>query len=204
MRTLDGCTFLSATDLMRFAACARATTLDLAHMRVTGPDPGDDTEDAALLQKQGDAHEAAHIAHLKEAGRTVMEIERRKLGEKAEATRAALAAGADVVFEGAFLSGNWGGRSDFLERAERPSAIGSFSNNVADTKLKRRADPEHALQLVLYSDLLAEIQRAAPGSRMSNCASAPARRCAWQTILPIHGWRANGWKLSLPIHYRPA
>lgn len=65
MRDLDGRIFLSATDLMRFTGCVHATTLDLAHMRGTGPEPGDDTEDAALLQKQGDAHEAAHLARLK-------------------------------------------------------------------------------------------------------------------------------------------
>ena len=158
MRDLSGRIFLSATDLMRFMGCAHATTLDLAHMRGTGPEPGDDTEDAELLQKQGDAHEAAHLARIKEAGRTVIEIERGKLGENAEATRAALAAGPDVVFQGAFLSGNWGGWSDFLERVETPSALGPFSYEVADTKLKRRADPKHVLQLVLYSDMLAEIQ----------------------------------------------
>ena len=162
MRDLDGRIFLSATDLMRFTACAHATTLDLARMRGMGPAPGDETEDAALLQKQGDAHEAAHLAHLKKAGRTVMEIERGKLGENAEATRVALAAGPDVVFQGAFLSGNWGGWSDFLVRVETPSALGSFSYEVADTKLKRRADPKHVLQLVLYSDLLAEIQGVVP------------------------------------------
>ncbi|MDG1370924.1 MAG: TM0106 family RecB-like putative nuclease [Paracoccaceae bacterium] len=162
MRDLDGRIFLSATDLMRFMGCPHATTLDLAHMSGRGPEPGENTEDAALLQKQGDAHEAAHLEHLKEAGRTVMEIERGKLGENAEATRAALAAGPDVVFQGAFLSGNWGGWSDFLERVENPSALGPFSYEVADTKLKRRADPKHVLQLVLYSDLLTEIQGVAP------------------------------------------
>ncbi|MEP1425855.1 MAG: TM0106 family RecB-like putative nuclease [Tateyamaria sp.] len=162
MRNFNGRTFLSATDLMRFMGCAHATTLDLAHMLGTGPEPGEDTEDAALLQKQGDAHEAAHLARLKEAGRTVFEIERGDLGENAEATRAALAAGQDVVFQGAFLAGNWGGWSDFLERVETPSLLGPFSYEVADTKLKRRADPKHVLQLVLYSDLLAEIQGVAP------------------------------------------
>ena len=162
MRDLDGRIFLSATDLMRFMGCAHATTLDLAHMRGTGPAPGEDTEDAALLQKQGDAHEAAHLARLKEAGCSVMEIERGKLGDNAEATRAALAAGPDVVFQGALLSGNWGGWSDFLERVETPSALGPFSYEVADTKLKRRADPKHVLQLVLYSDLLAEFQGVVP------------------------------------------
>ncbi len=162
MRDLDGRIFLSASDLMRFMGCSHATALDLAHMRGTGPELREDSEDAALLQKQGDAHEAAHLARLKDIGRTVIEIERSGLGNNAEATRAALAMGPDVVFQGAFLSGNWGGWSDFLERVDRPSALGSFSYEVADTKLKRRPHPKHVLQLVLYSDLLTEIQGAAP------------------------------------------
>ncbi|GAU83918.1 superfamily I DNA and RNA helicases and helicase subunits [Bosea sp. BIWAKO-01] len=91
-----------------------------------------------------------------------MEIARGGLARNAETTRAALAAGPEVVFQGAFLSGNWGGWSDFLERVERPSVLGSFSYEVADTKLKRRPHPKHVLQLVLYSDLLTEIQGVAP------------------------------------------
>lgn len=162
MRNFDGRVLFSATDLMRFMCCAHATTLDLAHMRGTAPEPREDTEDAALLQKQGDAHEAAHLARLRDAGRTVIEIERSRLGNNADATRAALAAGPDVVFQGAFLSANWGGWSDFLERVDRPSLLGPFSYEVADTKLKRRPHPKHVLQLVLYSDLLTEVQGAAP------------------------------------------
>ncbi|MBV1869241.1 MAG: TM0106 family RecB-like putative nuclease [Marinosulfonomonas sp.] len=162
MRDLEGRIFLSASDLMRFMGCAHATTLDLAHMRGTGPKPKGDSEDAALLQKQGDAHEAAHLARLKDAGYGVLEIEQGKLAKNAEETKAALAACPDVVFQGAFLSGNWGGWSDFLERVETPSALGSFSYEVADTKLKRSHHPKHVLQLVLYSDLLTEIQGVAP------------------------------------------
>lgn len=162
MRDLDGQILLSASDLMRFMGCAHATTLDLAHMRGNGPEPRADSEDAALLQKQGDTHEAAHLARLNAAGRNMVEIARGNLASDAEATRAALVAGPDVVFQGAFLSGNWGGWSDFLERVERPSALGPFSYEVADTKLKRRPHPKHVLQLVLYSDLLTEVQGAAP------------------------------------------
>jgi len=147
---------------MRFMGCAHATTLDLAFMRGTGPKPREDSEDTALLQKQGDAHEAAHLARLKVAGRGVLEIERKDLAQNAETTRAALVEGNEVVFQGAFLSGKWGGWSDFLERVERPSALGPFSYEVADTKLKRRPHPKHVLQLVLYSDLLTEIQGVAP------------------------------------------
>jgi len=162
MREFGGNILFSATDLMRFMGCAHATQLDLLRMRGEGPEPGQETEDAALLQKQGDAHEAAHLAKLKASGRHVIEIDRGDLPTNAEETRAALATGAEVVFQGAFLAGNWGGWSDFLERIERPSALGPFSYEVADTKLKRQPHPKHLLQLVLYSDLLTEIQGVAP------------------------------------------
>ena len=117
---------LSASDLMRFAGCAHATTLDLAWMAGRGTAPGEDSEDAQLLQRHGDAHEARHLARLKAAGRSVVEIVREgvSLAQGVAATRAALERGADVVFQGALAGGSWGGWSDFLERVERPSALG--------------------------------------------------------------------------------
>ncbi|MGP9789963.1 TM0106 family RecB-like putative nuclease [Roseinatronobacter sp. NSM] len=162
MRNLNGTILFSATDLMRFMGCAHATTLDLMRLRGVGPEPRADSEDAALLQKQGDAHEIAHLERLKTSGRSVVEIARSDLAADAALTRKTLAHGAQVVFQGAFLSNNWGGWSDFLERVERPSTLGPFSYEVADTKLKRRPHPKHVLQLVLYSDLLTEVQGMAP------------------------------------------
>jgi len=162
VRTNGQSILFSATDLMRFVGCAHATTLDLAYMRGAPLSPRKDSEDAALLQRQGDAHEAAHLEKLKVAGNGVIEIERGDLAHNAQETRAALAQGAQVIFQGAFLAGRWGGWSDFLERVERPSLLGAFSYEVTDTKLKRKAHPRHVLQLVLYSDLLAEIQGVMP------------------------------------------
>lgn len=162
MRDLGGKILFSASDLIRFMGCRHATTLDIAYMRGDGPEPNEDSEEAALLQKQGDAHEVAHLTSLKAQGQRVIEINRRNLKTDADATRAALISGTDVVYQGAFLSGNWGGWSDFLERVEAPSELGSFSYQVTDTKLKRRPHPKHLLQLVLYSDLLTEIQGLEP------------------------------------------
>lgn len=163
MRTIEeDRILLSASDLMRFMSCRHATALDLAYMRGNGPVPREDSDDASLLQKQGDAHEAAHLAKLKESGVSVIEIARSDLAKNAQETRAALAEGPQIVFQGALLGDNWGGWSDFLERVERPSDLGSFSYEVTDTKLKRRPHPKHVLQLVLYSDLLTQIQGAAP------------------------------------------
>jgi predicted RecB family nuclease len=162
MRILDGKFLFSATDLMRFMGCAHATTLDLMRLRGEGPESGKDSEDAALLQKQGDAHEAAYLDKLKSEGKVVLEIPRGDLIADVKATRDAMAQGAEVIFQGALLSGNWGGWSDFLLRVNNPSTTQGFSYEVADTKLKRRPHPKHVLQLVLYSDLLTEAQGVAP------------------------------------------
>ncbi|WP_292058665.1 TM0106 family RecB-like putative nuclease [Martelella sp.] len=148
--------------MMRFMSCHHATALDLAYMRGNEPVPREDSDDAVLLQKQGDAHEASHLAKLKASGVSVIEIARSHLAKNARETRAALAEGPQIVFQGALLGDNWGGWSDFLERVERPSDLGSFSYEVTDTKLKRRPHPKHVLQLVLYSDLLTQIQGVAP------------------------------------------
>ncbi len=68
MQTNEPAVLLSASDLMRFAGCAHATTLDLARMRGTGAVPAADSEDAELLQRHGDAHEARHLARLRGCG----------------------------------------------------------------------------------------------------------------------------------------
>ena len=164
MRMIDGAMRLSASDLMRFKGCRHATTLDLRMMEVGDLVPTGDGEEAELLQRQGDAHELAFLDELKADGRSVVEIEKEGLPLEASVglTREAMAAGPDVVFQGALLGGAWGGYSDFLERVERPSDLGSWSYEVVDTKLKRKPDPKHVLQLCLYSDLLAEVQGVAP------------------------------------------
>ncbi len=154
---------LSASDLMRFMSCAHASRLDLARLHGTGPDPSADSEDAALLQRHGDAHEVAHLETLRSAGGVVEIDSNQPFPDAVEATRAALRKGPAVVFQGALEGGAWGGWSDFLERVEVPSLLGAWSYEVADTKLKRKPSPAHLLQLVLYSDLLTPLQGRAPG-----------------------------------------
>ena len=116
---------------MRFIGCTHATTLDLAHLRGIGPAPRPDSEDAVLLQRHGDAHERRHLESLVAEGRRVVEIPRTDdLEAGVAATRTALAAGPDVVYQGALRSDNWGGWSDFLERVDRPSDLGSVEHKA--------------------------------------------------------------------------
>lgn len=155
---------LSASDLMRFMSCAHATALDLQRLRGGGPVPVEDSADAELLQKQGNEHEAAHLRCLVETGHSVAVVETKGVTfEKATAdTQGVLHQGPEVIFQGALEGGMWGGYSDFLERVDVPSRLGDWSYEVADTKLKRKPAPGHVLQLVLYSDMLADVQGVMP------------------------------------------
>ena len=164
MRKIGGGMRLSASDLMRFKGCRHATTLDLRLVEGGDLKPREDDAEAELLQRQGDEHELEFLESLKRDGRVVVEIPKDgiPLEESARLTLQAMAAGPDVIFQGALLDGAWGGYSDFLERVERPSDLGSWSYEVVDTKLKRKPDPKHVLQLCLYSDLIAKVQGVAP------------------------------------------
>jgi len=161
---IDGALRLSASDLMRFKGCAHATALDLRMLERADLTPDDDSEEAELLQRQGDDHELAFLEILRSEGRSIIEIPKDglTLDQSVALTREALLKGPDVVFQGAFLGGAWGGYSDFLERVDRPSRLGDHAYEVVDTKLKRSPDPKHILQLALYSDLLEEVQGVAP------------------------------------------
>ncbi len=159
MRYIDGRLILSATDLTGFMGCAHRTALDLAHLDGTGPAPRTDGAEAALVQAYGNAHEADYRAGLED----VVEIaEDGSVASRIEATRMAMREGPGIIYQAALFGNGWGGFADFLERVERPSALGAFSYEVTDTKLKRSAHPVHVLQLALYSDLLADMQGIAP------------------------------------------
>ena len=155
---------LSATDLMRFAACPHSVRLDLARLQGEALVPAGDSEEAALLQRHGDRHEADYLRRLEDEGRRVVRIETDSVpfAESVSATRDALGAGPDIVFQGALAGGMWGGYADFIERVPVPSDLGAFSYEIVDTKLKRKPAPSHMLQLLLYSELLADLQGRAP------------------------------------------
>ena len=69
---------------------------------------------------------------------------------------------ANVIYQAAFLAGQWYGRADFLRRVEKPSALGDWSYEVVETKLARSTKARAIIQLCFYSDLVAEIQGVLP------------------------------------------
>lgn len=159
---------LSASDLIGYVECRHLTRLDREvatgrlRLEPTRTDAGD------LVARKGDEHERAYVASLRAAGRDVVEISAERglegLRDAAARTREAMRAGAEIVYQGVLFDGErWRGYADFLEKVPgRPSALGAWSYEVADTKLARRVKPYFLLQLCLYSDLLGRVQGRAP------------------------------------------
>jgi predicted RecB family nuclease len=167
---IDGRPVYSATDLVGFLACAHRLALERAALAGLVKKPIRDDPTIELIAKRGIAHEARYLDDLRAAGRSVVEIVRdgsaaddgAALREAAAATEAAMRAGADVIYQATFFDGAWRGHADFLLRVTAPSALGSWSYEVADTKLARRVKASAVLQICSYVAQLAPIQGAMP------------------------------------------
>ncbi|MGY1784717.1 TM0106 family RecB-like putative nuclease [Geodermatophilus sp. SYSU D00698] len=167
MYRTDGSLVLSPTDLTRHQACAHLTTLNLAvadgRLEPLAEGPGDH---AALIADLGTEHEMRYLDALEAEGRSVVRIPARfdAAGRReAEAmTLQAMRAGVDVVSQAAFFDGVWGGAADFLLKVPTPSALGSWSYEVADAKLARRVKVPALLQMATYAERLAVLQGRQP------------------------------------------
>ncbi len=153
----DGRILLSPSDLTGYLACTHLTTLSLQAARGDIDRPGTANGQAELVFRKGLEHERAYLERLRAEGMSVAVVpEEGSLDERAEATRAALAGQADVVYQGVLVADGWRGVADFLMR--QPD--GSYE--ALDTKLARHAKPSYILQLCFYSEQLARLQRREP------------------------------------------
>ncbi|MBF5007748.1 TM0106 family RecB-like putative nuclease [Diaphorobacter caeni] len=163
MQTKDGQKRFSATDLVNFSACAHLTHLDLLNMQTPLP-KAEDPEEMVLIQDKGFAHEARYWEHLKATHNDAIDLTNAGSTDelKFTATAEAMASGAQVVFQATLLEDPWVGHADFLICVDRPSKLGNFSYEVADTKLARSSRAKFLVQLCLYSDMLARVQGVMP------------------------------------------
>lgn len=155
---------VSPTDLTKFLACAHLTALDLQVAQGIRPKPWSRRDELLeLLFEKGRGHEAAYLATL-QSTREVVEIaqEDRSPSQRAADTEAAMRAGADVIYQAAFLHEGRLGYADFLFRVERPSTLGAWSYDVADTKLARRLKVPALLQMATYGEHLRRLQGQPP------------------------------------------
>src|ERR1700730_476276 len=154
----------SATDVANFLSCHHLLTLDRAHAagEIKRPffhDPG-----IELLRELGARHERAYFRHLADIQRLeIVEVPTNIQWTEAVAhTLDAIRRGVSVVYQATFQHGPWHGRSDFLVRVQKRSALGPWSYEPVETKLARSTKAGALIQLCFYSDLLSQIQEVQP------------------------------------------
>jgi predicted RecB family nuclease len=154
----------SATDIASFLACRHTATLARAESKDEITKPFFKNPSVDLLRTLGIEHEQRYLRGLAEkGGLAIAQIATSGSWKDAVAeTVQALHEGVDAVYQGTFLDAPWGGRSDFLVRVEKPSAIGAWSYEVVETKLARSTKATALVQLCFYSDLLSRIQGVEP------------------------------------------
>jgi uncharacterized protein len=170
VQLIDGRPVYSATDLVGFLACSHLLALERAALERLVERPVRNDPSIDLIAARGDAHEQRYLEELRASGKRVVEIRRDGSGamsaddlRAAEAeTVAAMRSGADVIYQATFFDGTWRGHADFLLRVERPSDLGEWSYEVADTKLARKPKAGAILQICSYVEQLVRIQGATP------------------------------------------
>src|SRR5258707_13135569 len=157
--------FFTATDIANFVACRHLLTLKMEAAEGKIQKPYFQDLGVELLRELGERHETGYLNQLStKAGQIISIPTGGDWAEAVTATKEAVRAGAEVVYQATFQDGNWRGRADFLVRIDKPSALGPFSYEVVETKLAKSARVRAILQLCFYSELLGNIQGLQPES----------------------------------------
>jgi predicted RecB family nuclease len=173
VQTIDGRQVYAATDLVAYLACEHLTQLERAALAGLVKRPMRDDPELDIIRKRGFEHEKRFLADLMADGRSAVTVELDgsiedrgdQLRAAAAKTVAAMASGADVVYQATFFDGTWRGHADFLLRVNdpaRPSRLGPYHYEVADTKLARHVKASAVLQICTYIDLLEAVQGVRP------------------------------------------
>ena len=159
----SGALVYSPSDLIRFMESPFASWMD--RFNVEFPKqlvPDQDSEELKLIQATGDKHEHRFLASLKSAGREILEIDKRSQDPEA-ATREAMKAGPEIIYQACLSLAPFRGFTDFLMRVE-PGPDGKPRYEVWDTKLARKAKPYYLVQLCCYAEMLERAQGWRPPS----------------------------------------
>ena len=158
MQLKSGDIHLSASDLVNYLGCKHLTELDRDVALGNASKPDWNNPALAILQKKGQEHEDAYVAHLKATGLSLIDLTDQPLS----AVEEAISKGYDIITQATFKSNQWTGRSDILRKIPGESKYGNYSYEVEDTKLAQVTKAGTVLQLCLYTELLGEMQGTVP------------------------------------------
>jgi predicted RecB family nuclease len=157
----------SPTDLTTFVDSPFASWMARFALEHRDRVPAADAPDGlmTLLAERGLAHETARLALFRAAGKSVHVIPAGgSREERAAATRAALHAGADIIYQAYLELAPFAGVADFLVKVAGESALGDWHYVVWDTKLSSAVKPAYLLQMCCYAEMLAPIQQRLPAT----------------------------------------
>jgi predicted RecB family nuclease len=154
--TAAGSLSFSPSDLVGFLACTHLTALELAVSRRELPKPFRVDAHAELIRRKGEEHERRYLERLQAEGRDVYDAHDEDPHLRPAKTEEALRDGREAVYQAALVDADWRGFADFVEL----QSDGTYE--VVDTKLARRARPEHVLQLCFYTEQVKRITGSMP------------------------------------------
>jgi uncharacterized protein len=164
MHYLDNTLVFSPSDLIIFVASPFASWME--RLTLEQPDHGieSDGHDPLLqtLANRGMQHERAYLDQLNVQGLGMVVIDNSAPQAAESATRDAMQAGADVIYQARLgrleTDHRFIGIADFLRKRPGPSSLGDYHYEPWDTKLARKAKPYFVIQLCCYADLLQPLQ----------------------------------------------
>ncbi len=151
----------ASTDLSAHLSCQHLTSLNLRAAQGEFERPKAFGPVIERLRQKGIEHEQGYLEHLKDQYDQVVELDD---GATLEDSIAAMASGADVIYQANLSNGHWDGYADFLIKVPTPSRFGPWSYEAQDTKLARTTRAGTILQLCVYTMLLEDLQGVQPAT----------------------------------------
>lgn len=160
----------SATDLVCFQGCQYRTYLDLEvcfqHNEALRAEQVEAPEDIQMIAEKGRQHEAHHFESLKKQGIDIVDITTAGTKQaQIQATENALSQGVDYIYQAVLtlpdpdVPLNWLIKPDFLRKMAQPSALGSHTYEVIDTKIAQKTRASFIIQATLYTKIMALYQQ---------------------------------------------
>ncbi|MBE7524942.1 TM0106 family RecB-like putative nuclease [candidate division WWE3 bacterium] len=154
--------YLTATDFYKFLTCPHWPWFDRFASEGEAALKREQTPGEIRRWDDGVAHEKRVMEQVF-GGRGVTELSSTGNPETLfRETTHAMESGAEIIYQGTLISGDWQGRPDILIKTDGSSSLGNWHYIPVDIKAAHVLKPSHRYQLMFYSILLERIQGVFP------------------------------------------
>lgn len=154
---------ITATDFFKFFQCPHWPYYDWHATAGEKALRRPQTEEERRRQEDGVTHEKEVVGQMF-SEENIVAFEESPKDENAafQETLAAMKQGADFIYQGTLLHGDWAGRPDILEKRMGKSALGDWHYMPVDVKTSHTLKKYQKFQLTFYAYLLEKIQGRLP------------------------------------------